>query len=108
MDPLTPELPIMRPAHQCRILARHAGLVAIAIESPGLDLSRVELAAVQKLMEGMLVVIALDADGADSRFERLRAHGLTRRCNTACDLVHVCPPWGNAGGKLPCGARAPG
>ena len=46
-------------------------LIAIAVERPGLHLSLVELAAMQQLMERVLVVIALGADRADRGLEFL-------------------------------------
>jgi len=66
----------MAAAHQGGVLARHGGLIAVAVERPGLHLALVEFAAVQQLMEGMLVVIALGANGAKLLLEFLGAHDL--------------------------------
>ena len=65
------QLAVVRPAHQGRILARHAGLVAVAVERPGLHLALVELAAVQQLMERMQIVIARRPDVAQRRLQFL-------------------------------------
>ena len=69
VDPFAPQLAIMRAAHEGGVLARHRFLIAIAVERPGLHLPLVQLAAVQQLMERMLVVIALGADRADRGLE---------------------------------------
>ena len=71
MHPFAAQLAVVHPADEGGVLARHAGLVAVAVESPGLHLALVELAAVQKAMEGMLVVVALGADRADGRLQLL-------------------------------------
>ena len=69
VHPFAPQLAVERAAHQGGVLARHARLVAVAVERPGLHLALVELAAVQEAMEGVLVVVALGADRADGRFQ---------------------------------------
>jgi hypothetical protein len=76
MDPVAPELAIMAAAHQGRVLARHGGLVAVAVERPGLHLALIQLSAMQQLMEGMLVVVALGADGAKLLLKLLGTHDL--------------------------------
>ncbi len=76
MQPFAAELAVVRAAHQGGILARHAGLVTVAVERPGLHLALGELAAVQQLMERVLVVIALGADRADRRLEFSLGHRL--------------------------------
>src|SRR5262245_377771 len=69
VHPFAPQLAVQHAAHQCRILTRHRRLVAIAIERPGLHLALVQLAAVQQLMKGVLVVVALGSDLADLGLE---------------------------------------
>ena len=69
VHPFAPQLAVVHAAHQGGVLARHAGLVAVAVERPGLHLALVELAAVQQAMERVLVVVALGADLADGRLQ---------------------------------------
>jgi hypothetical protein len=69
VDPFAAQCPIVHTADKRGVLAGNRFLVAIAIERPGLHLPLVQLAAVQKFMERMLVVISLGADRADRRFE---------------------------------------
>ena len=76
VDPIAPDLAVVTAAHQRRVLPRHGGLIAIAVERPGLDLALVQLAAMQKGMKRMLVVIALGADGAELLLEFLGTHDL--------------------------------
>src|SRR5262249_12062724 len=76
MNPVAPELAIMTAAHQGRVLARNGGLVAVAVERPGLQLALIQLSAMQQLMEGMLVVVALGADGAKLLLKLLGTHDL--------------------------------
>jgi hypothetical protein len=71
VNPLAAQFAIMGAAHEGGVLARHSLLIAIAVQSPGAHLILVQLAAVQQLMERMLVVIALGADGADRGLEIL-------------------------------------
>ena len=67
--PLAPQLAVIEAADEGRVLARDRRLVAVAIECPCLHLRLLQLAAVQHVMERMLVVIALGADGADGCLE---------------------------------------
>ena len=75
VNPFAAQLAVMHAAHEGGVLARHRLLIAIAVERPGLHLAFVQLAAMQHLMERMLVVIALLADGADRGLERLLRQG---------------------------------
>ncbi len=74
VDPFAAQFAVVDAAHQGSVLARDGGLVAISVEGPGLNLSLIQLSAVQKLMERMLVVIALGSDGQDGRFKLGFAH----------------------------------
>ena len=67
--PLAAQLAVIEAADEGRVLARDCRLVAVAIECPCLHLRLLQLAAVQHVMERMLVVIALGADGADGSLE---------------------------------------
>ena len=88
MDPVAAQLAVEDAAHERGVLARHGRLIAVAVERPGGDLALVELAAVQKLMERVLVVVALGADGLDRRLEFLRApKGAVHRASHA-PLAH--------------------
>ena len=51
-------------------------MIAIAVERPGLDLALAQLAAMQKLMKGVLVVVALGTDGAELLLKFLGTHDL--------------------------------
>src|SRR5262249_27929097 len=55
-----------------RVLDRNRALVIVPVQRPGLHLTLVELAAVQKPMERMQAVIACRADPAQRRFELAR------------------------------------
>ena len=78
MHPFAAQLAVVEAADQGGVLARHGRLVAVAVERPGLHLRLCQLAAVQQVMERMLVVIALGADGADRRLEFGNRHRLLR------------------------------
>ena len=67
-NPFAAQCAIVGARHQGGVLARHGVLIAIAVERPGLHLPLVHLAAMQHLMEHVLVVIALGADRADRGF----------------------------------------
>ena len=69
MHPFAAQLAVVEAADEGGVLARHRRLVAVAVERPGLHLRLLELAAVQHVMERMLVVVALGADRADRRLE---------------------------------------
>src|SRR5262249_7945071 len=94
--PIAPELTVVAPAYQGRVLARHCRLVAVAVEGPSPHLALVQLAAVKQLMERMLVVIALGADGAEFLLQFLGAHDLGHGV-TSCYPVWTkspgSPPW---------------
>lgn len=62
VDPFTPQFAVVHAAHESRVFAWHGLLIAVAVKRPGLHLALVQLAAVQELMERMLVVIALCSD----------------------------------------------
>ena len=72
--PFAPQLAIDHAADQCRVLARHRRLVAVAVKSPGLHLALVELAAMQQPVERVLVVVALRTHRADGRFQLVGGH----------------------------------
>jgi len=74
MHPFAAQVAVVHTAHQGRVLTRHARLIAVAVERPGLHLALVELAAVQQAVEGVLVVVALGADRADGGLELGRGH----------------------------------
>ena len=96
-DPCAPQFAVMHPAHEGGVLARHGLLIAIAVERPGLDLRFAQLAAVQKLMERMLVVIALRPDRADRGLERVRGQEFVRGRPQRLYFVHrvsSVPSWG--------------
>src|SRR5215470_17532489 len=76
VHPFAPQLAVQRAAHQCGILARHRRLVAIAIERPRLHLALAQLASVQQVVKGVLVVVALGSDLADLSLELDRRHRL--------------------------------
>ena len=54
VDPVAPQLAVEDARDERGILARHGGLVAVAVERPRLHLPLVELAAVQSLWNGCL------------------------------------------------------
>ena len=91
VNPFAAQFAIVHAAHEGGVLARHRLLIAVAVERPGGDLSLLQLAAVQQLMELVLVVIALGADGADRGFEfgARKRRGLSPIRH---DLVHVKAP----------------
>ena len=83
MDPVAAQLAVVDAADEGGVLARDGGLIAVAVERPGRDLALVQLAAVQELMERVLVVIALGADGLDRGLELLGA--------PKCGVSGACP-----------------
>src|SRR5262245_64692476 len=76
VHPRAAQLAVGHPAHERGILARHGGLIAVAVECPGLNLALVQLAPVEQAVEGVLVVVALGSNLADRRLERFGCHGL--------------------------------
>src|SRR5262249_33763722 len=76
MDPIAAKLAVVTTAHQRRVLPRHRRLIAVAVESPGLYLALVQLAAMQQLMKRMLVVVTLGADGAQLLLQFFGAQNL--------------------------------
>ena len=69
MRPLAPQLPVGDARDQGGVLARHGGLVAVAVERPRLHLPLVELTAMQQRVERVQIVIAHRADGANLGFQ---------------------------------------
>ena len=82
MRPFAAQLAIVDAADEGGVLARHRRLVAVAVERPGLHLRLVELAAVQHVMKGMQVVIALRRRRRGSRL-RSRPAASAARCPDA-------------------------
>jgi hypothetical protein len=91
-DPFAPQLPIVHAADEGGVLARHGFLVAIAVERPGLNLSSAQFAAMQKLMERVLVVLALRPDRANRSLERFRRKDIGRRPQRP-HLIHRAAPY---------------
>ena len=67
--PFAADVGILATRDQARILHRDHGLVVVAIERPGLDLTLAALAAVQQMMERMQAMIATRADVAQAGLE---------------------------------------
>src|SRR5215510_9760023 len=64
------------------VFARDVRLVVVAVEGPSLELAAAERALVHQLMKGMLVVVALFADGVEDSDEVLfRKEMLFRLCH---------------------------
>src|SRR5687767_12595447 len=76
MRPVAAEFAVVAAAQKRGVFARNRRLVAITVERPGLHLAFVQLPAMQELMKGMFIVIALGADGAKLLFQFLGAHDL--------------------------------
>src|SRR5258708_4260419 len=76
LPPDAAECRIGRARKNDRVLYWNDGLVVIPIQRPGLQLSAVESAFVHEQVEGMLVMIALFADLAQSRAQFLKRHRL--------------------------------
>src|SRR5216683_3218360 len=76
IPPDAAECRIGRARKNDRVLYWNDGLVVIPIQRPGLQLSAVEFAFVHEQVEGMLVMIALFADLAQSRAQFLKRHRL--------------------------------
>src|SRR6185369_10531625 len=76
LAPDAPQLRIVHPGHERGILHRDTALVIEAVQRPGLDLGALELAAVEKAMEGMAVVISRRTHRAQPRLQLLRRQQL--------------------------------
>ena len=72
MPPFETRGTVAKPRDDHRILDRDRALVIVAVQRPCLNLSLVELAAVQQMMERMQAVIACRADMAQARFQLFR------------------------------------
>src|SRR5690348_12202825 len=101
--PGAPQVGGGEPGNKARILDRYLALVVVAIERPSLYLATVQLPAVQQLMKGVAIVIALGADGSKRRFQRVggeqrRTHGVSPTIKGAYLL---------RGAPLPCRAGRP-
>src|SRR3569833_849901 len=69
--PFLADGPVPETRDHDRVLDRYRALIKVAVQRPRLDLSLVQLAAVQQPMERMQVVVAHRADMAQRRFQFL-------------------------------------
>src|SRR5215469_14490768 len=80
--PVPSQLGCGKPGDQCCIFDRYLLLVIEPVERPGLHLATVKLAAVQQLMKGVTVVVALRTDRTKRCFQlfsgqQRSAHGVS-------------------------------
>src|SRR6266849_1851208 len=70
--PLAPYVPIKAARDQARVLHRDHGLVVVAVERPGLDLTLGAFAAMEQMMERMQAVVAPRPDVTQLGFQLFR------------------------------------